>query len=81
MASCDTWKQIVSQRISVDPEKCIGCGACVRVCPFMVFELQEFKEKGEKAKRRTALPTFVEDCFLCQSCEAQCPTEAIFIEW
>lgn len=81
MSTSDTWEQIVSQKITVDPDKCIGCGTCVNVCPFMVYELKEFKKKGDKKKRKLACPTFVEDCFICQSCESQCPTEAISIEW
>lgn len=27
-------------RITVDTEKCDGCGACVEVCPEQLFELQ-----------------------------------------
>ena len=78
MSSSDDWKKIVTQKITVDPEKCIGDGSCVRVCPFMVYEMKE--APGGKKKKR-AVPVHQEDCFLCQSCQAQCPVDAITIEW
>lgn len=69
------WQQIISQNIHVNQEKCIGCGACIRVCPFMVYEMQKVDRK------KKAVPVHVDDCFICQSCQAQCPTDAITIEW
>ena len=80
MKSTDTWNQIVSQKIIVDHDRCIGCGSCLQVCPFMVYELKELK-RDSKRKKKIAVPVYVEDCFLCQSCQAQCPTDAIIIEW
>ena len=76
MTSSNAYKQIVSQKIKLDPNACIGCGTCVSVCPFMVYEMK----KGNKGKK-IAVPAYQEDCFLCQSCQAQCPTDAIIIEW
>lgn len=76
MALSDTWKQITTQRITVDPGRCIGCGACATVCPFMVYQMRK-SDRGKKI----AVPVYQEDCFLCQSCQAQCPTDAITIEW
>ena len=67
--------QITTQKIMVDAEKCIGCGVCAKVCPFMVYELRSVE------KKKRAAPVYEEDCFLCQSCQAQCPTDAITIEW
>lgn len=29
----------MSYRVVVDPDKCIGCGACVRACAYGVLEL------------------------------------------
>ena len=74
-SSDQQWKQIISQKITVSHEKCISCGACFRVCPFMVYEMHKV---GGKKK---AVPVHVQDCFICQSCQAQCPTDAIIIKW
>lgn len=42
----------------------------------MVYEIR----RGEKGKKM-AVPVYLEDCFLCQSCQAQCPADAITIVW
>ena len=76
MDSTETWKQIATKRITVHPERCIGCAVCVKVCPFMVYEVK----KGGKGKR-SAVAVYPQDCFLCQSCQAQCPADAITIDW
>jgi len=75
LSSVEIWNQIVSKRITVDPEKCIGCGNCVRVCAFMVYQIKKI------GKKKIAVPTYQDDCFLCQSCQADCPGDAITIEW
>lgn len=51
----------------VDKEKCIGCGACVSVCPQNVFEMKN-------GKSRVARP---ENCVECNACVESCPVEAI----
>ena len=52
--------------VSVDETKCIGCGACVAVCP-NVFEM-----KGDKAAVKDAAAK--EDC---NTAASSCPTHAI----
>ncbi|RLE51225.1 MAG: ferredoxin [Candidatus Methanomethylicota archaeon] len=54
----------------VDPEKCVGCGTCVQVCPVGVYELQEGK----------AVPVNADQCIGCKACEVQCPSQAITVE-
>jgi NAD-dependent dihydropyrimidine dehydrogenase PreA subunit len=52
----------------VNPELCIGCEACVGVCPVEVIEMQDGK-------------AFVnEGCIDCGACEGVCPTVAITME-
>lgn len=53
--------------VKVDKEKCIGCGACVAVCPDM-FEMRPdgksyVKDQNAKCDVKTAIET--------------CPTQAI----
>ena len=70
----------------VDPEKCIGCGACSQVCPAKALD-----EYNEGLQERTAIyrpfPQAVpsiytidfDACLKCGACERTCPAEAIDI--
>jgi nitroreductase/NAD-dependent dihydropyrimidine dehydrogenase PreA subunit len=53
-------------RIAIDPEICIVCGDCVRVCPSIFSAAAEGIRITEE-----------EHCTLCGHCLAVCPTEAI----
>lgn len=53
--------------IKINREKCIGCKACLAVCPFTVLE--EVDGKPQRAKRKV--------CLKCMHCGAVCPTGAI----
>ncbi len=57
-------------KITVDKEKCNGCGTCVDTCPAGVFELKDGK----------AEPVNQDACLACHACEANCPTGAITVE-
>ncbi len=54
--------------ISVNKEKCTGCGACVGACPFTAISMVD-----EKATIDLNL------CTLCGSCVRACPVDAITI--
>jgi NAD-dependent dihydropyrimidine dehydrogenase PreA subunit len=56
------------RRLICDPEACIGCEACVEICPRGVWAMGD----DEKA-------TVVEHelCTACKACMVQCPSEAI----
>ena len=63
----------MAKKIYVDKDKCIGCGACVALCPD-VFELKdgkaqvkkkEVKERGEKCAKNAV---------------DSCPTQAISVK-
>lgn len=54
----------------IDPEKCIGCGKCLEVCPNGVYVLNEAQEKMEVAQPDNCV-------VLCDKCAAFCPQEAI----
>ena len=54
-------------RIEIDRNRCIGCGACVEVCPKAVYAVEN----------RKSLVVALTACISCKSCIAQCPTDAI----
>lgn len=53
-------------RITVDAEKCIGCGKCKKVCPMNVDML----DNSRKRENGT-------ECILCMSCIEACPKKAV----
>ena len=54
-------------KIAINRELCIGCGACIDVCPKAVYALVEQKSSIVN----------LDACVSCKSCFAQCPTGAI----
>jgi hydrogenase-4 component H len=58
--------------ISIDPAKCIGCGACVLVCPpnALTLRIEENELNLEYFKGR---------CIFCGMCADTCPKQAIEI--
>ena len=56
--------------VSIDKEKCIGCGGCVAVCP------DGFEMKGDKARVKN--PS-VENITCEADAESGCPVQAISI--
>jgi len=58
--------------VTVDEEKCTGCGTCVPTCPAGVFELEE----NEESK---SIPVNTAACLGCMSCVEICPSEAITV--
>ena len=58
-------------KVSVDKNKCIGCQACLGVCPQNVFEI----------KNGVSVPVNDNQCIGCQACEHTCPVDAIKVEF
>jgi len=56
--------------LRIDPESCIGCGACVKVCPTEAIS-------GEK-KEPHVIDT--EACIRCKMCISRCPEDSIIAE-
>lgn len=52
-----------------DPDKCVGCGNCVEVCPHAVFAVEE--RKARIADR--------DACMECGACQLNCPANAISV--
>ncbi|MBI2688444.1 MAG: NAD(P)-binding domain-containing protein [Acidobacteria bacterium] len=55
------------QRPQIDLDLCVGCGSCVRACPFDVLEIVNEK----------AIAARLADCTGYAACAAECPTDAI----
>jgi len=53
------------QRIRVDYQACVGCGACARACPSMAMQAILHQERVRP------------DCFACGACVTTCPHQAI----
>ncbi len=67
----DYWsKGTMLGAIDVDPDKCIGCGVCVKICPGRTLKLDEKK-----------YPVFIDPsqvgCFACGACAAICSEQAV----
>ncbi len=55
--------------LSLSPERCIGCGLCLEVCPHNVFDLGS---GHAELRERDA-------CMECGACARNCPAEAIAV--
>lgn len=52
------------------PERCVGCGMCIEVCPHLVFAMKEGK-------------AFISDrdrCMECGACAANCAFGAVTVD-
>lgn len=65
--------------IKRDPEYCILCGKCIRVCKDQGTEVLEFQGRGVGAKVVTAndKPLQESSCTFCGSCVDACPVNAL----
>jgi len=60
--------------VTIDVEKCQGCGDCVDACPNELIALVE--EGGKQYAMYKGDP---EECIGCYSCESTCPEGSITI--
>jgi 4Fe-4S ferredoxin len=66
--------------ITLDKNKCKGCGICEQICPREAIEtIKAEKKKGEKAKKPT-VNINEKKCNYCGMCDAICPFGALKVE-
>jgi adenylylsulfate reductase subunit B len=58
--------------ILIDPELCVGCGECCRICPGSLLRLVEDGARAPYAQIR-----YPQECWNCASCVKLCPERAI----
>lgn len=59
-------------RLEIDPNKCIGCGSCVRTCPSRLITIENYKDER--------IVMFSSGrCIYCGRCATACPEKAIRI--
>jgi heterodisulfide reductase subunit A-like polyferredoxin len=61
----------------VDPEKCVGCLTCTRVCPFSIPQM--IYEEGRSGIGELGGAAFIDSaqCQGCGTCTGECPANAI----
>lgn len=64
--------------ITVNFERCKGCGLCTQACPKGIVEIQ--KEKRNEKGYYTSVCTDDSKCISCAMCAMMCPDCAIKVE-
>jgi Nif-specific ferredoxin III len=63
---------------SIDPELCIGCGRCIKICAHGVLAPAEVDE--EESAKMFAVVSSADDCIGCEACGRTCKKEAFTFE-
>ncbi len=61
-------------RVTIDLEKCNGCGLCAKVCPGKALYVA-----GEGKDRKAHMHADFPQCMSCNDCAAICERDAIFV--
>ena len=60
--------------ITIDEEKCIGCGKCVIICPVELYKIENKKSKLNQDEVKKY-------CLECAHCWVICPEQAISFQY
>ena len=61
---------------SVDPEICIGCGRCYKVCSRDVFAPEDYEDEETESMRMIMTVANDENCIGCVACGVTCSKKA-----
>jgi heterodisulfide reductase subunit A-like polyferredoxin len=61
----------------VDPEKCVGCLTCTRVCPFAIPQIRQEEDRHGVGGLGGAAFIDPAQCQGCGTCTGECPAGAI----
>ena len=64
--------------LTIDEEKCKGCGLCIEVCPKKILVLSD--EKINQQGYHPVTVTDLHSCVACASCAKICPVIVFTIE-
>ena len=70
-------EEIGSNFLAIQPEECIDCNACVRVCPSYCIKVEGERPEGMKRKRATLFEVDFALCSECGLCLDVCPTDTL----
>jgi ferredoxin len=75
----DSYRQ---NTLELYPDKCIGCGLCVNVCPHAVFVMGERKPGGLSLISAKSVASLArkEACMECGACQMNCPVDAVRVK-
>jgi Nif-specific ferredoxin III len=62
---------------AIDPEKCIACGRCFKVCARTVLELVPRTDDGDDEGNKVMAAAHPDDCIGCSACSRVCAKKSL----